>query len=59
MEKSFNQMYLEFEEIYNKYPVQMSRCDAFRNALDDGLIDKETYYKAAEYYGNLWHYVGD
>lgn len=57
--QNFNEMYLEFERKYNHYPVQMSRCDAFGHALDDGLIDKETYRKAREYFGNLWNYVGD
>ena len=55
----FNKMYLEFERMYNPYPVQMSRAEAFSHALDDGLIDKETYQAAHEYYGSLWFYVGD
>ena len=55
----FNKMYNEFEAKYNPYPVQMSRADAFRHALDDGLIDEETYRAAHKYYGSLWFYVGD
>lgn len=57
--KDFNKMYLEFERKYNPYPVQMGRYEAFGNALKDGLIDKETYDQARDYYGDLWHYVGD
>ena len=57
--KTFNEMYQEFEGKYNPYPIQMSRAEAFRYALRDGLIDEETYHKAREYYGNLWFYVGD
>lgn len=59
MEHDFNEMYLKFERMYNKYPVQMSRAEAFGNALKDGLIDEDTYQKAHEYFGNLWCYVGD
>ena len=59
MNKSFDTMYREFEDKYNKYPVQMSRSKAFLCALNDGLIDKQTYEQAREYYGKLWNYVGD
>jgi len=55
----YNEMYAEFERRYNPYPVQMSRADAFRRALNDGLIDEETYLAARRHYGNLWFYVGD
>jgi len=55
----FDKMYTEFEAKYNPYPVQMSRADAFGKALNDGLIDKDTYLAARKYYGNLWFYVGD
>lgn len=55
----FSDMYNEFDRKYNPYPVQMSRADAFSHALEDGLIDKETYDEARKYYGNLWFYVGD
>ena len=57
--KDFNEMYQKFERKYNPYPVQMSRAEAFGHALDDGLIDEETYMKARKYFGNLWFYVGD
>lgn len=57
--KSYNEMYAEFEGMYNPYPVQMSRAEAFRRALNDNLIDEETYRNARNYYGNLWFYVGD
>ena len=55
----YGKMYQEFEKKYNKYPVQMSRSEAFRHALDDGLITKEIYDGARKYYGELWYYVGD
>lgn len=57
--KNFTKMYEEFERKYNKYPVQMGRYEAFGRALQDGLIDQETYNEAREYYGSLWNYVGD
>ena len=57
--KDFSAMYNEFEKKYNPYPVQMSRSDAFLHALNDGLIDEETYNQARVYYGKLWNYVGD
>lgn len=56
---NFNKMYWEFEKRYNPYPVDMSRSEAFGKALDEGLIDKETYKEAQKYFGNLWNYVGD
>lgn len=55
----YRKMYQEFEKKYNKYPVQMSRSDAFLHALNDGLITKEIYDGARVYYGTLWNYVGD
>lgn len=57
--RDFNEMYNEFEGRYNPYPVQMSRAEAFRRALADGLITEEVYHQAYEYYGNLWFYTGD
>ena len=59
MQNTFNEMYYEFEEKYNHYPVQMSRAEAFGHALNDKLIDEKTYYAARNYFGNLWFYVGD
>ena len=55
----FNEMYWKFESKYNPYPIQMSRAQAFGMALDDGLIDEDTYRMAREYFGKLWNYVGD
>ncbi len=55
----FNEMYWRFDMIYNKYPIQMSRAQAFGKALDDGLIDEDTYRMAKEYFGKLWFYTGD
>lgn len=57
--EDFNKMYDEFERKYNPYPVQMSRSEAFRHALKDGLITNETYNEARNYFKNLWNYVGD
>ena len=59
MAKDYSEMYNEFERKYNPYPVQMSRAEAFRHALNDGLITKEQYKEAAQYFGNLWFYTGD
>lgn len=56
---NISKMYREFEERYNKYPVEMSACTAFGKALADRLITKEVYDLAADYYGKLWNYVGD
>lgn len=28
-------------------------------AVDEGLIDEDTYRMAKEYFGSLWNYVGD
>lgn len=56
---NFNELYVKFESRYNPYPVQMSRAEAFGKALDEGLIDEETYKAAHQYYKNLWFYVGD
>ena len=56
---NFNEMYWKFEAKYNPYPVQMSRAEAFGRALEDGLIDQETYSAAHKHFGNLWFYVGD
>ena len=56
---NFNSLYSEFERRYNKYPVQMSCCEAFGRAYNDGLIDKDTYYAAQKFYNRLWNYVGD
>ena len=57
--KDFTQMYNLFEQRYNKYPVQMSRAEAFGKASDEGLISKDILKEAHERFGNLWFYVGD
>ena len=57
--KDFTQMYNLFEQRYNKYPVQMSRAEAFGKASDEGLITKDILAEAQTFYGNLWFYVGD
>lgn len=56
---NFSSLYNEFEQRFNKYPVQMARHEAFGKALYAGLIDEDTYYAAAKYYGRLWNYTGD
>ena len=45
--------------MYNHYPVQMSRAEAFSKAREDGLITDDEYKEAREFYGNLWNYTGD
>ena len=55
----WNELYKKFERMYNPYPVQMSRSEAFCKALDDGLITNEEYNEARKFYGNLWNYTGD
>ena len=54
-----HRMYRDFEKKYNETPVQMSRCDAFGHALDDGLITREEYEAIRKFYGSLWNYTGD
>ena len=57
--KDFGELYHEFEEKYNKYPVQMAPYEAFRYAKDDGLITEKDYADAAKYFGKRWNYTGD
>ena len=57
--RDLDDLYVAFERRYNPYPVQMSREEAFRRALNDELIGEDTYALARGYYGKLWHYVGD
>lgn len=54
-----NKLYNKFECIYNPYPVQMSRAEAFGKARNDGLITDDEYKEAREFYGSLWNYTGD
>ena len=58
-DKDFRTLYNMFEDMYNPYPVQMGRYEAFGKALRDGHITQELYNEARDYYGNLWNYVGD
>ena len=55
----WNELYNKFEGMYNPYPVQMSRAEAFGKARNDGLITDEEYAEAQEFYGRLWNYTGD
>lgn len=57
--QDFSRMYELFEQRYNKYPVEMSRAEAFGKAADEGLISKDILKEASERYGKLWCYVGD
>ena len=54
-----DELYNKLESIYNPYPVQMSRAEAFGKAMNDGLITDEEYKEAREFYDNLWNYTGD
>ena len=56
---NFSLLYRDFEQRFNKYPVQMACYEAFGKALSAGLIDEDTYYAAEKYYGRLWNYTGD
>lgn len=58
-EVEWKELYNKFERMYNPYPVQMSRADAFGHAQDDGLITDKEYAEAHKFYGNLWNYTGD
>ena len=49
----WNELYNKFEGMYNPYPVQMSRAEAFGKARNDGLITDEEYAEAQEFYGRL------
>lgn len=55
----WKELYNKFERMYNPYPVQMSRAEAFGHAREDGLITDKEYAEAREFYGNLWNYTGD
>jgi hypothetical protein len=50
------------EELEKKYPIEAmngSRCSLWSQGLRDGIVSKELYQAAQNYYGNLWTYVGD
>ena len=55
----WNELYNKFEGMYNPYPVQMSRAEAFGKAQDDRLITDEEHKEARDFYGSLWNYIGD
>ena len=56
---NFGGLYDKFDKLYNPYPTQMSRCSAFAQALENGLIEQDVFDAARVYYGTLWNYVGD
>jgi len=44
------------------YPIDAhysSRCSMYQNGLLDGIITKNEFEAARNYYGRLWNYVGD
>ena len=43
--REWSELYNKFEGMYNPYPVQMSRAEAFGKAMKDGLITDEEYKK--------------
>ena len=57
--KNWDELYEKFERMYNPYPVQMSRAEAFGKARIYGLITSEEYHEARKFYGNLWNYTCD
>lgn len=57
--REWSELYKKFESMYNPYPVQMSRAEAFGKARDNGLITEEEYKEAHEFYSDLWYYTGD
>lgn len=49
-------------ELSNLYPMEAnygSRCSLWLCALNDGVVSREEYEGARDYYGRLWTYVGD
>ena len=54
--REWSELYKKFEGMYNPYPVQMSRAEAFGKAMDDGLITEEEYKEAHEFYSD-WNYI--
>lgn len=58
-EIEWRELYNKFERMYNPYPVQMSRAEAFGHAREDELITDKEYAEARKFYGNLWNYTGD
>ena len=45
------------EEFYPIEAAYSSRASLFGEAFKDGIVTKEEYDIAKEYYGNLWNYV--
>ena len=44
------------------FPIEAnygSRASLFGKGLENGVITREEYNQAKEYYGKLWNYVGD
>lgn len=50
------------KELAIKYPIEAnynSRASLWGRGIDDGSVTRELYNTAANFYGRLWHYVGD
>ena len=57
--REWDELYNKFESMYNPYPVEMTRAEAFSKAMNDGLITSEDYREVRKVYGSLWNYTGD
>lgn len=55
----------DIDELYRKLEDTnpaggyVSRATIFMDALNRGLITRDTVNEAREYYGRLWNYTGD
>lgn len=57
--KDWKTVYNKAERWYNHTPCDMSRAEVFTNLEKDGYVTKEERTEAYNYFGDLWHYVGD
>jgi hypothetical protein len=49
-------------ELAVEYPIEAnygSRCSLWTCGINGGLVSRELYDLAREYYGRLWTYAGD
>lgn len=50
------------KELSNLFPIEANHCSRlslFSTGRDSGLVSRELFKKAEQYYGKLWSYVGD